>query len=305
MPLFECVPNISEGCREWVVRALADAVSAVQGVCVLDISTDRSHNRSVLTLAGDAGGLSDAVVTLVERAVALIDLRTHVGEHPRIGAVDVIPFVPLGGATMAACTALALDTAKRVGERCGVPVFLYEEAATVPARRNLADVRRGGFEALEDRMAGPDWSPDFGPSGPHSTAGATAIGAREVLIAFNVNLASDRLEVAQAVASAVRESSGGLPYVKALAINIATRGIVQVSMNLTNYKSTSMAEAFLAVEREAASHGVAVLDSEVVGLVPTAALPVAGAAHLRLRDFTSNSVLETRLAACGWGQALP
>lgn len=305
MPLIECVPNISEGRREWVVHALADAVSAVPGVCVLDLSADSSHNRSVLTLAGDAGGLLDAVVTLVERAVALIDLRTHVGEHPRIGAVDVIPFVPLGGATMAACTALALDTAKHVGERCGVPVFLYEEAATVPARRNLADVRRGGFEALEDRMAGPDWAPDFGPPGPHPTAGATAIGAREVLIAFNVNLASDRLDVAQAVASAVRESSGGLPCVKALAINIAPRGIAQVSMNLTNYKRTSMEQVFLAVERQAARHGVAVLDSEVVGLVPAAALPVAGVTHLRLRGFTPNSVLETRLAACGWGQELP
>jgi glutamate formiminotransferase / 5-formyltetrahydrofolate cyclo-ligase len=302
MPLIECIPNISEGRRLDIVRLLTEAVSSTPGVHLLDVSSDACHNRSVLTFVGEGPDLQRAVVTLAERARDAIDLRSHRGQHPRIGALDVVPFVPLDGATMADCIQVARDTARQIADQCGVPVFLYEHAATAPARRNLADLRRGGFESLRDRLAREEWAPDFGPSTPHPTAGVTAIGARQPLIAFNVNLADNRLDIARAVAVAVRESSGGLPNVKAIPIALDDRHIVQVSMNLTDYRRTSVEDAFLAVEAEAARRGVTVLESEIVGLIPAAALP-ASLDRLRLTSGSANAILEDRLhAALGTGR---
>ena len=254
MPIIECVPNVSEGRRSEVIDALVQTLRSVSGVRVLDASSDPAHNRSVFTMAGDAGPLQAAVVSLVGAAVTHVDLRTHSGEHPRLGAVDVVPFVPIEGVTMAECVALARDTAAEVASRFEIPVFLYEEAASSPARRNL-----GEFEGLAAKMRAPDWAPDFGPSRPHPTAGAIVIGARMPLIAYNINLATDRLDVAKKIASAIRHSSGGFRYVKAMGIALEDRGIVQVSINLTNYEKTPMYRVFDAVRREAERYGVAVL----------------------------------------------
>src|SRR4051812_19753527 len=232
--VIECVPNVSDGRRPEIIEAMAAAIRAQPGVRLLDHSSDASHNRSVFTLAGDADGVERAVLALFERAVADIDLRRHTGEHPRLGAVDVVPFVPIEGATMADCVALARKVAAEVAQRHNLPIFLYEEAATVPARRNLEDIRRGEFEGLAAKLQQPDWRPDFGPATPNPSAGASIIGARMPLIAYNINLATNRLDVAKKIANAVRHSTGGLRYVKAMGIELSDRGIVQVSMNLTN-----------------------------------------------------------------------
>lgn len=295
MALIECVPNVSEGRRPDVVIALARAVAAVDGVRLLDHSADPTHHRSVFTFAGEAEPLGTAVVALFEAAIPVIDLRAHRGAHPRMGAVDVVPFIPIGGTPMAECVNLAQQTAATVADRFQIPIFLYEESAASPARRNLADVRRGEFEGLAQKMTLPEWAPDYGPARPHPSAGATAMGARVPLIAFNVNLATDRLEIAKAVAASVRESSGGLPCVKALGLALEHRGIVQVSMNLTNYQRTPMVRAFEAVRQEAERRGAAVLDSEIVGLVPEAALPASPGRSLQLAGFSREQILEWRL----------
>jgi len=297
MPIIECVPNVSEGRRADVVRAMTDAVGSVAGVRLLDASSDASHNRSVLTMAGDASPLKAAVLALFAEAASRIDLRTHRGEHPRLGAVDVVPFVPIEGATMADCVALAQDVAAAVAARFAIPVFLYEDAATRPSRRNLEDIRRGEFEGLAAKLASSDWTPDFGPSAPHPTAGATVIGARMPLIAYNINLATNRLDVAKKIAAAVRHSSGGFRYVKAMGIALEDRGVVQVSMNLTNHEKTPIHRVFDAVRREAERYGVGVLESEIIGLVPESALVGAAQHYLQLERFAPSQVLETRLRA--------
>ena len=295
MSLVECVPNVSEGRRADVVAALVDAVRRVAGVRLLDCSSDPSHNRSVLTMVGEAAGLRDAILALFDVAVTRIDLRQHSGEHPRMGAVDVVPFIPIADVTMAECVALARDTAVEVARRFDVPVFLYEEAATTPTRRNLEDIRRGEFEGLAAKLALPEWMPDYGPSRPHPSAGASVIGARMPLIAYNVNLATDRLDVAKKIAAAVRHSSGGFRYVKAMGVALDDRGLVQVSMNLTNYEKTPIFRVFEAVKREAARYGVSVLESEIVGLVPAAALLSSVEYFLQIGGFKPDQVLETRL----------
>ena len=293
--VIECVPNVSEGRRPEIVAAMADTIRAIEGVRLLDYSSDASHNRSVLTLAGDAAGVERAVLALVERAVADIDLRTHRGEHPRMGAVDVVPFVPIEGVTMADCVALARKVGAEIARRFNVPVYLYEEASSNPARKNLEDIRRGEFEGLAAKMASEGWAPDFGPASPHPSAGATVVGARMPLIAYNINLSTDRLDVARKIAAAIRHSSGGYRFVKAMGITLADRGIVQVSMNLTNYEHTSMFDVFEAVKREAARHGVSVLESEIIGLVPAAALAQPGNVDLQLARFGPDQILENRL----------
>jgi glutamate formiminotransferase len=293
--IIECVPNISEGRRADIVAGIVDAVRRVPGARLLDFSSDASHNRSVITMAGDAGPLKAAVLALFDAAVGLIDLRTHTGEHPRMGAVDVVPFVPIEGVTMDDCVALANDTARSVAERFAMPVYLYEEASITPQRKNLEDIRRGEFEGLAAKMATEGWVPDYGPATPHPTAGATIIGARMPLIAYNINLSTDRIDVAKKIAAAVRFSSGGFRYVKAMGVTLADRRIVQVSMNLTNYEKTPILRVFEAVTREAEKYGVNVLESEIVGLVPAAALVDVGISALQLADFKKNQVLETRL----------
>ena len=294
MAVIECVPNVSEGRRTDVLEVCAEAVRRT-GVHLLDVKPDAAHNRTVFTFAGDAGQVRAAVLALFERALPQIDLRTHTGEHPRLGAVDVVPFVPIEGVTMAECAALATDMAAEIARRFELPVFLYEEAAKQPGRRNLEDIRRGEFEGLAAKLQQPGWTPDFGPSVPHPSAGATVIGARMALIAYNINLATDRIEVARRIAAAVRHSSGGLRYVKAMGVVLADRGIVQVSMNLTNYEKTPLFRVFELVKREAARDGVAVLESEIIGLVPSAALSSSAAWYMQMDSLKSDQILENRL----------
>jgi glutamate formiminotransferase / 5-formyltetrahydrofolate cyclo-ligase len=293
--IIECIPNVSEGRRTDVVSAMADAIRAVPGVRLLDFSSDASHNRSVFTLVGDAAGVEQAVLALFERAVAAIDLRTHKGEHPRLGAVDVVPFVPIEGVTMAECVALAKKVGAAVAERFKVPVYLYEDASANPARRNLEDIRRGEFEGLAAKMATDGWAPDYGPAAPHPSAGASVVGARMPLIAYNINLATDRLDVAKKIAAAIRHSSGGFRYVKAAGFKLEDRGIVQVSMNLTNYEKTPIFRVFEVVKREAERYGVSILESEIVGLVPSAALNAAAEFYLQIEGFKPDQVLENKL----------
>ncbi len=295
MPIIECVPNISEGRRLHIVDQIVQPLRDMPGVHLLDLQSDAAHHRSVITLAGEAAPLGEAVLTLFDRALAHIDLRTHKGEHPRLGAVDVVPFVPIEGATLADCVELAKEVGAAVGERFELPVFLYEEAAAAPARKNLEDIRRGEFEGLPAKLADPAWAPDFGPARPHPSAGATVIGARMPLIAYNINLATDRLDVAKRIAVAVRMSSGGFRYVKAMGVELTERGIVQVSMNLTNHEKSPLARVFETVKREAARYGVQVLESEVVGLVPARALIATAEFYLQIAGFKADQVLETRL----------
>ncbi len=294
MAVIECVPNISEGRRPEVLEACAKAVERA-GARLLDVKADASHNRAVYTMAGTAAEVRAAVLALFETALPLIDLREHSGGHPRLGAVDVVPFIPIEGATMSDCVALAGDVAAEVARRHGLPVFLYEEAARTPARRNLEDIRRGEFEGLAAKLTQPEWAPDYGPAAPHPSAGATVIGARMPLIAYNINLATDRLDVARRIAAAVRHSSGGLRFVKAMGIALADRGIVQVSMNLTNFEKTPISRVFELVKREAERDGVTVLESEIVGLVPSAALTAAAAWYLQINGFSGDEILENKL----------
>ena len=295
MALIECVPNVSEGRRLDIVNAIAAAIRAIPDVRLLDYSSDAAHNRSVFTFVGDEAGLEAAVTALFDCALPAIDLRVHRGVHPRIGAVDVVPFVPLAGATMADCVRLARRVGQVIALRHGVPVYLYEEAARDPERRNLELIRRGEFEGLPAKMTMSGWAADFGPAAPHPTAGASAVGARKVLIAYNVNLATDRLDIGKKIASAVRQSGGGLPSVKAMAVPLEDRGIVQVSMNLMDFETTPIHRAFEAVKHEAAKHGVAVIESEIIGMVPSAALAAAAASYLQLAGFRASQVLEKKL----------
>ncbi|HEX8031781.1 MAG TPA: glutamate formimidoyltransferase [Vicinamibacterales bacterium] len=295
MAVIECVPNVSEGRRQDVIDNMTAALRAVPGLRVLDVQSDAAHNRSVFTLAGDAAGLAAGLPVLFEQAIVNIDLRAHQGEHPRMGAVDVVPFIPIDGVTMAECVTLAKSVAADVAARFNLPLFLYEEASTNPGRKNLEDIRRGEFEGLAAKMAQPAWAPDYGPSAPHPSAGASVIGARMPLIAYNINLATNRLDVAKKIASAIRMSSGGLRYVKAMGIPLEDRGIVQVSMNLTNYEKTPIFRVFDLVKREAERYGVSVLESEIVGLVPAAALRQCVEYYLQLDGFTGAQVLENKL----------
>lgn len=295
MPIIECIPNLSEGRRPEVVERLAEAVRRSSGVRLLDYSSDASHNRSVFTLAGDAESLTRAILALFEQAVADIDLRQQSGEHPRVGAVDVVPFVPIEGVTMDDCVRLAKEVGAAVSERFRIPVFLYEEASSNPLRKNLEDIRRGEFEGLAAKMASPGWAPDFGPATPHPSAGASVVGARMPLIAYNINLNTDRLDVAKKIAAAIRHSSGGLRYVKAMGVKVEDRQLAQVSMNLTNYQKTPIFRVFEMVRREAERYGVTILESEIVGLVPSAALVSAAEFYLQLERFGVEQVLENKL----------
>jgi len=292
--IIEAVPNISEGRRPEIVEAAADAVRRA-GVRVLDVQSDADHNRSVLSLAGDAPALKQAILNLFEHALQAIDLRAHKGEHPRLGAVDVVPFIPIEGVTMQDCVALARDVGKAVAERFGVPVFLYEEAATAPHRRNLEDIRRGQFEGLPEKLKDPQWTPDFGPPQAHPSAGAAVVGARAPLIAFNVNLGTSDVEIAKRIAKAIRHSSGGYRHVKAMGVMLQQRAVAQVSINMTDYAKTPLHRVFESVRAEAARYGVSVIGSEIVGLVPAQALVAAADYFLRLEGFNASQVLERRM----------
>lgn len=305
MSLIEAVPNVSEGRRRHVIEALAAAASGASGATLLDTSPDAAHNRTVLTLAGAADALKTAVLALCAAALDRIDLRTHDGVHPRLGAVDVVPFVPLDPGGMPECVALATEVGETIARRFDLPVYLYGQAARRPDRRPVEQIRRGGFEGLAAKMRRPEWRPDFGPDAPHPTGGAAAVGARRVLVAFNVNLDTGDLDVARRIARTVRASNGGLDAVKAIGVRTARPDVVQVSMNLADFERTPPQRAFEAVRREAERRGTAVRDSEIVGLVPAAALPPAAAEVLRLSGFTARQVLDLRLAGLEARPAAP
>ncbi|MGQ0548325.1 MAG: glutamate formimidoyltransferase [Armatimonadota bacterium] len=293
-PLVECIPNISEGRRQDVIDAVASAVRRVEGIRLLNVQSDVSHNRSVITFAGDPDAAARAAVALAARAVELIDMRGHSGEHPRLGAVDVIPFVPIAATTMADCIALARRVGEEVWTRLRVPVYFYAAAARAPHRVRLPDIRKGEFEGLAQKMTQDAWAPDLGDPRPHPTAGAVVVGARAPLIAYNINLSTSDLAIARGIARRIRESSGGLPAVQAMGVRAAS-GAAQVSINLLDTATTSMARVFEAVRHEAREHGVEVAESEIVGLVPLDALLDVARTHLRLRDFERAQVLEARL----------
>jgi glutamate formiminotransferase/glutamate formiminotransferase/formiminotetrahydrofolate cyclodeaminase len=308
-PLIECVPNFSEGRDPAIVQALLAAVRSVAGVWVLDHSMDPDHHRAVVTFIGAPQAVGEAALRAMRVATSLIDLRSHEGVHPRVGATDVVPFVPIQGTTMEDCVQLAHHIGRHVAEELRIPVFLYERAARLPHRTRLESIRQGGLSGLRHRMETDlDWEPDYGPARPHDTAGAVVIGARPVLIAFNANLNSTALPTAQSIAKTIRESAGGLPCLKAIGVELKSRRMVQVAMNLTDYCVTSLNAAFQAVEREAARHGVEIAGTEFVGLVPQAALDRVAAASLRCDAFDPTQILEHRLRAvtsAAEGQSMP
>ncbi len=293
--LIECIPNFSEARRPEVVEAIVAAAASVPEVTILDRSSDTDHNRTVLTFVGPPAGVEEAAFRAIARAAELIDLNQHTGEHPRIGAADVVPFVPLAGVTMEECVALAERLAERVADQLGIPVYLYEAAARRPERANLEVIRRGQYEGLKTEIeTDPNRAPDFGPAklGP---AGATVIGARAPLVAFNVYLTTAEVAIAKAIAKAVRQSSGGFRFVKAAGFLV--EGRAQVSMNLTDYRQTPIARVVETIRREAARYGVAIHHSELVGLIPQEALVDAAVWYTQLDGFTPDQVLETRLFA--------
>ena len=296
--LIECVPNFSEGRDPAVIEAILAAVRSVPRVWLLHHTADPDHHRSVLTFAGPPDAVGEAALRAVTVATEMIDLRRHEGVHPRIGATDVVPFVPIHDDDMADCLRVARWMGQEVGTRLGIPVFLYEDAASNPARRQLESVRLGGLRGLASRIdTDPSWLPDFGPPHLHPTAGGLVVGARRPLIAFNANLKTNDLSIAKAIAKAIRQSSGGLPCLKAIGVELASRGMVQVAMNLTDYRVTPMYRAFQAVQAEAVKFGVEVAGSELIGLAPQAALDQAAVAALQLERLDPDQVLETRIAA--------
>jgi glutamate formiminotransferase / formiminotetrahydrofolate cyclodeaminase len=298
LKLIECVPNFSEGRRQDVIRAIAEAIRSTPGVTLLDVESNPDHNRSVISFVGEPGPVKEAALASAAKAIDLIDLNKHKGEHPRMGAVDVVPFVPLSGATTEDCISLAKDFGRELGTRFHVPVFLYEEAATVPERRNLADVRAGEFEGLREKIGkDPSKKPDYGPEMIHPKAGATAVGAREILIAYNVDLGTSDLGIAKKIAHQLRSKDGGLAYVKALGFELKERGLVQVSMNLTDYHKSQLFKAYELVKLFADRYGVPVVGSEIVGLTPMDALVDSAEFYLRLENFNRDQILEKRLFA--------
>lgn len=294
--IVECVPNFSEGRRRDVVDAIAGAIAAVPRVRVLDQEMDANHNRCVITFVGDRASVAEGALAGARKAVELIDMNAHHGEHPRIGALDVCPFVPVAGVTMDDCVAIARIVGERMADELGIPVYLYEAAATRPDRKDLPNVRKGEYEGLKMEIeTNPDRRPDFGLARMHPTAGASVVGARPILIAWNVNLATKDVRVAKRIAKAIRESDGGLPAVRAKGFDLADRGLVQVSMNMIDYHKTSLLRVYEEIRRLADAEGVAIAESEVVGLVPLEPLIEAAAAQFKLANFQRSQILETRL----------
>ncbi|HKZ22199.1 MAG TPA: glutamate formimidoyltransferase [candidate division Zixibacteria bacterium] len=294
--LVECVPNFSEGRRPDVIQDIVNEIQSVPGVRVLDQEMDKDHNRAVVTFIGEPEPVKQAAFLAIAKAAELIDMEKHKGEHPRLGATDVVPFVPISGVTMEDCIRLAVELGEQVGEKLQIPVYLYEEAATREDRRNLATIRKGEYEGLKKEIGtNPERQPDFGPTRTHPTAGAVVIGARFPLIAYNVYLGTKDLTIAKKIAAAIRYSSGGFRYVKALGFEIKERGIVQVSINLVNYLGTPMYRVFETIKDEAARYGVPVISSEIVGLTPVDALLDTAEYYLQLENFKKEQVLEKRL----------
>lgn len=293
--LVECVPNFSEGRRKEVVEEIVAEIRQTSGVRLLDYSSDYSHNRSVVTFIGTPGQVLEAAFKAAARATQLIDMEQHQGAHPRIGATDVVPFIPVRETDMEECVELARELGRRLGEQLGIPVYLYEAAATSPERKSLPRVRQGEYEGLKEAISLPERRPDFGPARMHPTAGATAVGARPPLVAYNINLGTSDVSIARAIARSIRGSSGGYPSIKALGVEIEGRNLAQVTINVCNFKEVSLARVFETVKSEAARYGVNVVGSEIVGLVPMEALLQAAEFYLRLENFSASQVLESRL----------
>jgi glutamate formiminotransferase len=293
--IIECVPNFSEGRNPEKIERIVQPFRGREGVKLLDYQRDEDHNRCVVTVVGEPEPLKAAVIEAIEAAIAVIDMRTHKGQHPRMGAVDVVPLIPVRGVTMPEAVALSRQMAEAAARKFGLPVFLYEESATAAHRRNLADVRKGQFEGMPEKIRQPEWKPDFGPAEVHPSAGVTAIGARMPLVAYNVNLGTADLEIASDIARKIRHLSGGLRYCKALGIDLKDRGIVQVSINMTDYTKTALYRVFELIRIEARRWGVPVVGSEIVGLVPMGALIDTAAYYLQLENFKAEQVLESRI----------
>lgn len=294
--IVECIPNFSEGRNEEVIQALVDTAKSVPGVTLLDYSSDASHNRSVFTLVGDPEGIQEVAFKLCKVASEKIDMTKHSGEHPRMGATDVIPFVPVKDITAEECIEISKKVAERIYNELEIPSFLYEDSASCEERRNLAKVRKGQFEGMPEKLLKPEWKPDFGERKIHPTAGITAIGARMPLVAFNVNLNTSDINIANAIAKTIRASSGGYKYCKAIGVMLEDRNIAQVSMNMVNYEGTPLYRVFEAIRAEAKRWGVSIIGSEVIGLTPVKALVDCAEYYLKIENFDyGKQVLENHL----------
>lgn len=295
-PIIECVPNFSEGRRQEVIEAIADTIRAVKGVRLLDYSSDQNHNRSVFTFIGNPKSVKEAAFFSCKKAAELIDMTKHKGEHPRMGATDVIPFVPIKDITIEECIELSRELGSEIAKRLSIPVFLYEESATRPERRNLANIRKGQFEGMAEKIKDPNWAPDFGKHEIHPTAGVVAVGARMPLIAYNINLGTSDIKIADKIARLIRERDGGLKNVGAIGVMLEDRNIVQVSINMVNYEKTALYRAFEMVKMEAKRYGVNIIGSEIVGLTPMKALIDVAEYYLQLENFDFNKqILENYL----------
>jgi glutamate formiminotransferase len=295
MKIVECVPNFSEGRDEAVLARILESLRACGDVRVIDGSMDPDHNRSVVTFLGTPDGVVRAAHGACRTALDLIDMRDQKGAHPRIGAVDVVPFIPVRGMDMGETVALARDFGRTFGEQNRVPVYFYGEAARKEERRTLAFLRKGGYEGLKEKMADPRWAPDAGPAAFNPKSGASAVGARDILIAFNINLGTGDLSVAKEIAAAIRQSGGGLKHVQAMGVYLASRGIAQVSMNLTNYRETAIRKVYETVKAKAAERGVEILESELIGCVPREALAEGEAEAFNICGFCAERVIENNL----------
>lgn len=293
--IVQCVPNFSEGRDLEKIEKIVSPFRGKQGVKLLDYSNDEDHNRVVVTVVGEPEALKAAVLEAMAVAVEEIDMTKHQGQHPRMGATDVVPFIPIKNVSMTEAIELAKEVAKEASERFQLPIFLYEKTASSPNRENLANIRKGEFEGMTEKLTQAEWKPDFGPSAPHPTAGVTAVGARMPLVAFNVNLDTNNLTIANAIAKNVRFLSGGLRYCKAIGIELKDRGIVQVSMNMTDYSKTALYRAFELIKIEARRYGVNAVGSEIIGLVPMEALIDTAVYYLGVENFSIEQVLETRI----------
>ena len=294
--IVECIPNFSEGRNQAVIDGLVETAKSVPGVTLLDHSSDASHNRSVFTLVGDDQNIQEAAFRLVKYAAENIDMTKHEGEHPRMGATDVLPFVPIKDITSQECVEIAKTVAERINRELGIPIFLYEDAATRPERKNLAKVRKGQFEGMPEKLLEEDWAPDYGERKIHPTAGVTAVGARMPLVAYNINLDTDDLEIANKIAKIIRGSSGGYTYCKAIGVMLEDRNIAQVSINMVNLEKLPLYRIFETVRFEAKRYGVGILGSEVIGLAPAKALVDAAEYYLQIEDFDfGKQVLENHL----------
>jgi len=294
--IVECVPNFSEGRNLEVINAIADSIKSVKCVRLLDYSWDYNHNRSVFTFIGSPEAVKQAAFASCAKAAELIDMNKHTGEHPRMGATDVIPFIPVKDITIEECVKLSRELGERIASELSIPVFLYEYSATCPERKNLADIRKGQFEGMREKIKQPEWAPDFGKAEIHPTAGAVAVGARMPLIAYNINLDTSDITIADKIAKIIRERGGGLKNVRAIGVMLEDRNIAQVSINMVNYEKTSLYRAFEMVKMEARRYGVNIIGSEIVGLTPMKALIDVAEYYLQLENFDFNKqILENYL----------